>query len=102
MKSHKYQIRVTRVEDRDGQTTDGPSLEFTAANHDELTEIVALIQAKGPFATDDAAAFALGLKLFGETILTHKNLELFSEIRPQFMAFMKRLKASFKESEQAA
>ena len=98
MKSHKYQVTVTRVEDKDGNPTDGPSIEFASSNHDELIQIVRLIQSAGPFPADDAASFAVGLKLFGEAMLTHKESDLFTEIRPHFMAFMKKLKASLKDA----
>jgi len=96
MKSHKYHISVTRIEDKDGHATDGPSITFAAFNHDELVEIVRLMQGAGPFAADEAASFAVGLKLFGEAMLTHKGSDLFTELRPHFMAFMKKLKASLK------
>ena len=65
MKSHKYKVTVTRVEDKDGNPTDGPSIDFASSNHDELIQIVRLIQAAGPFPADEAASFAVGLKLFG-------------------------------------
>lgn len=98
MKSHKYKVTVSRVEDKDGNPTDGPSIAFASSNHDELIQIVRLIQAAGPFPEDEAASFAIGLKLFGDAMLTHKDLELFTEIRPHFMTFMKKLKASLKDA----
>lgn len=94
MKSHKYRVTVTRCEDKDGNAADGPSIEFTASNHDEIIQIARLIQDAGVFPADEAASFAIGLKLFGETMLIHKEAELFTEIRPHFIAFMKKLKAS--------
>ncbi|HNQ04634.1 MAG TPA: DUF3861 domain-containing protein [Thiobacillaceae bacterium] len=97
MKSHKYHISVTRVEDKDGHATDGPSITFASFNHDEIIEIVRRIQGAGVFPADEAASFAVGLKLFGEAMLTHKDSELFTELRPHFMAFMKKLKASLKD-----
>ena len=96
MKSHTYHISVTRVEDKEGHPTDGPSITFSAFNHDELIEIVRRVQGAGRFPADEAACFALGLKLFGEAMLTHKESDLFTELRPHFMAFMKKLKASLK------
>ena len=47
---------------------------------------------RGDFDPDTAAALAIGLKLFGEVMLTHKEHPLFAELAPHFGAFMKRLK----------
>ena len=55
MKSHKYHISVTRVEDKEGHPTDGPSITFSAFNHDELIEIVRRVQGAGRFPADEAA-----------------------------------------------
>lgn len=98
MKSHKYTITVRRTEDKDGNPTDGPVITFTATNHDELTEIVRRVQDAGQFPADEAAAFAIGLKLFGETMLLHRDSALFTEMRPHFLDFMKKLKASLKDA----
>ena len=73
------------------------AITFTATNHDELTEIVRRMQDAGLFPPDEAAAFAIGLKLFGETMLLHRDSALFTEMRPHFMDFMKKLKASLKD-----
>ena len=98
MKNHKYSVTVTHTEDKEGQPVDGASLSFVTANHDELLEIVRRIQGAELFAPDETASFAVGLKLFGEAMLTHREAELFSDIRPHFMAFMKKLKASLQDA----
>lgn len=38
IKSHKYKLTVIRVEDKDDNPTDGPSIEFASSNHDELIQ----------------------------------------------------------------
>ena len=96
MKSHKYNVTVTHVEDKDGQPVDGATISFATANHDELFQIVRRMQGAGMFSDDEAAAFAIGLKLFSETMLMHKDSELFTELKPHFMAFMKHLKVTLK------
>lgn len=98
MKSHKYTITVAYTEDKDGTPMDGPSISFSASNHDEIIQIVRLMQSANVFTADEAAAFAIGLKLFGETMLTHKDSDLFSELKPHFGAFMKKLKATLKNT----
>jgi hypothetical protein len=44
------------------------------------------------FAPEDAAAFAIGLKLFREVMLQHRGSEVFKELDPHMSAFMKALK----------
>lgn len=94
MKHHTYRISVEHLEDKQGNPVVGQSLSFIATNHDEITEIVERIRASRQFEGDDAAAFAVGLKLFSEIMLKHKDNPLFSDFRPQFALFMKRLKAT--------
>lgn len=94
MKHHTYRISVEHLEDKQGNPVVGRSLSFIATNHDEITEIVERIRASRQFEGDDAAAFAVGLKLFSEIMLKHKDNPLFSDFRPQFALFMKRLKAT--------
>ena len=55
--------------------------------------IIARIRQRGDFDADTAASFALGLKLFGQVMLTHRDHPLFEEMGPQFGAFMKKLKS---------
>jgi hypothetical protein len=76
----------------------GHSISFDTYNHDELIEIIHRIQNSGQFSKDESTSFAVGLKLFGETMLQNKESELFSEIKPHLFDFMKKLKASLKNS----
>ena len=52
---------------------------------------------------DDEAAksFAVGLKLFSEVMLEHKNLPLFKDFMPHFGQFMKALKQTVKTQSQS-
>ncbi|MNR45833.1 hypothetical protein D3C85_1647260 [compost metagenome] len=43
---------------------------------------------------DQAAEFAIGLKMFSEVMLKNRENELFSEFRPAFSEFMKKLKST--------
>lgn len=94
MKQHRYRITVDYLADKDGMPPAAPSrLQFETGNHDELLGIVERIRQRGDFDADTAASFALGLKLFGEVMLTHRDHPLFEEMGPQFGAFMKKLKS---------
>ncbi|ONF95198.1 DUF3861 domain-containing protein [Sphingomonas jeddahensis] len=87
---HRY--RVT-VEPLDAENTAAP-LVFETANHDELFSIVERIRAKAIVPDDEAASFAIGLKLFTETMLHHRNHPLFANLAPHIGTFMKKLKAT--------
>lgn len=103
MKQHHYRITVEHLADKEGLPPATPSaLSFEAGNHDELLGIVERIRARGDFEPEIAAAFALGLKLFGEVMLTHRDHPLFEEMGPQFGAFMKRLKGGTPRQPQPA
>lgn len=93
MKQHRYRISVEHLADAQGApSTHAAPLSFEAGNHDDILAIVERMRARGEFDADTAAALAVGLKLFGEVMLTHKTHPLFAELVPHFGAFMKRLK----------
>lgn len=68
-------------------------LTFDATNHDEIIQLVERVKSRGILPDNEAAAFTLGLKLFGEILLRHRQEPLFAELYPHFGAFMKRLKS---------
>lgn len=47
MKSHKYNISVTHIEDKDGNPVSGKSISFLTSNHDEIIEIAQKIKNSG-------------------------------------------------------
>lgn len=81
------------LERADGQLVSNQTFSFLASNHDEISGIVEHVRSTGQFEGDEATAFAVGLKLFSEVMLHNKHNPLFTELRPQFLAFMKKLKA---------
>lgn len=85
MANHRYRIAV---EPLDG----GSPLVFEASTHDDLLAIVERIRASGDFEGDRAPAFAVGLKLFSESLLAHKALPHFAALAPHFGEFMRALK----------
>jgi hypothetical protein len=94
MKQHHYRITVEHLADKDGQAPATPaSLQFEAGNHDEILNVIERVHSRGDFDADTSAAFALGLKLFGEVMLTHRDHPLFATLAPHFGDFMKQLKA---------
>ena len=91
-KGHLYRITVEYLKDVKGGTVDKEPLTFETTNHDEILQIVERIRRKGLFDETEAAAFAVGLKLFSEVMLNNKDSDLFKPLRPAFREFMQGLK----------
>ena len=93
MKQHRYRITVEHLALPDGSPPAAcEPLCLTVGQHDDLATIVARARQRGDLPADDAAAFAIGLKLFGGVMLQHRHLPLFAQFAPHFKAFMQMLK----------
>lgn len=92
MKKHRYRVTLEHLADAHGAPTDGEPLQFEVDNHDDIIAIVERLRSRGDLG-DQAAAFGVGLKLFGEVMLENRDNPLFSSFRPHFAQFMKDLKA---------
>ncbi|QKZ13840.1 DUF3861 domain-containing protein [Spirosoma sp. KUDC1026] len=93
-KVNTYHLTLTPVRLASGEPVSNKQLDLTVDNHDELFSIIERLQEKDPFGDKaQAAEFALGLKLFSEVMLKHRNNPLFEELKPAFQPFMKRLKS---------
>jgi hypothetical protein len=68
-------------------------MSFDATTHDEIIQLVDRIKSRQILPEDEAAAFTVGLKLFGEIMLRHRHEPLFAGLFPHFGTFMKRLKS---------
>ncbi|WP_221797783.1 DUF3861 domain-containing protein [Oceanobacter mangrovi] len=93
MKQHRYRVTLEHLEDAKGNpsTYDAP-LQFEVGNHDDIFAVVEKVKNLSGLPADKAVPFAVGLKLFGETILENRDHPLFEEMGPHFMQFMKKLK----------
>jgi hypothetical protein len=91
-KNNVYKIRIDEVLLKDG-APGNKSLEFEFENHDDIFGIVERMQ-EGNILGDKAQAveFAIGLKLFSEVLINHKDNPLLEELKPAFQVFMKKLK----------
>jgi hypothetical protein len=93
-KENRYHLRLSQIAAKT-DTFEPASLELEFGNHDDILHIVRLMQAKPMFTDpDEAAQFAVGLKLFSEVMLKHRANPLFEELGQAFGPFMKKLKAS--------
>ncbi|MDQ1095049.1 MULTISPECIES: DUF3861 domain-containing protein [Chryseobacterium] len=92
-RNNTYHLDLKEISLKDGSTGSKTlSLEFK--NHDDLFHIFELIRNKNIFDNEQTAnEFALGLKLFTEVMITHKDLPIFEELKPAIGSFMKKLKS---------
>lgn len=91
-RNNTYHLDLRETSLKDG-TSGSRTLSFDFSNHDDLFQIFERIKAKQLFDDEQAAhEFALGLKLFTEVMITHKDHPLFEEIKPAIGQFMKKLK----------
>jgi len=88
---HAYRVNVQNLSD-DLAGGGARELTFEVTNHDEIMQLVERVRARGILPDDEVAAFTIGLKLFSEVMLRHRQEALFSDLFPHFGAFMKRLK----------
>ena len=92
MNSYRYKITVEALTGAKGQTVEGQTLSFEAANHDDLLGIVDRMRARLPFDSDTVASLGIGLKLFSEVALVQRNDPMFAMIRPALGEFVRGLK----------
>ena len=87
MKDQTYKFTIEQLEE-----TKADVLVFEASTRDDLFKIVEKMKTKSDFNEEDAAAFGVGLKLFGEVVMKNKEKELFKQFKPHFVNFMKEFK----------
>jgi hypothetical protein len=78
---------VEKLADARGQPVHGESLSFYAANHDDIPAIVNRLQAKLPLDAGTVASLGVGLKLFSEVVLVHRDNPMFAKIQPALAEF---------------
>lgn len=91
MPSH-YSITVQHTNDVGVPTGTAP-LTFPVSNHDDLFKILDLVRRTDVVPSAEATEFVIGLKLFTEVLIRHRNGPPFQELWPHMGAFMKALKA---------
>jgi len=94
-RAHKYQLTLSYLETAKGEAVDKQPITLEFTNHDDIFSIVERLQSRDPFNNkNEAAEFAIGLKLFSEVMLKNRKHPLFEELAPAFSEFMKKLKAT--------
>jgi hypothetical protein len=92
-RANKYRITLELIETAKGETGIYEPLHLEFDNHDEIFSIIKRMQENDPFNNQQQAAeFAIGIKMFSEVMLKNKNLPLFEEFGPAYGSFIKKLK----------
>ncbi|MEJ5033840.1 DUF3861 domain-containing protein [Acinetobacter sp. MYb177] len=102
MKQHTYEVTLKHITDAQGNpSTYTDILSFNTYNHDDIFKVLHVIQNSQMLDDEAAKSFTVGLKLFSEVMLEHKNLPLFKDFMPHFGQFMKALKQTVKTQSQS-
>jgi hypothetical protein len=98
MAGYKYKVTLEKIEDRSGNPIENESVSFQCENHDDILSIIERLKSHPAltFEGDERVAFAVGLKLFGETLLKHKSDPVFEPLKDHFKPFMMGLKGGNK------
>lgn len=96
MKNHHYRVTLEHVSGKSADDTLHAPLQFECTNHDDIFSIIERACAASLFEGDENAAFTVGLKLFSEIMLAHRDDPLFTPLQGAFGEFMKGLKARTK------
>jgi len=91
---HQYELTFKYLKNNKGEIMDKTPISLPFQNYDDIYKIIEILNEKNLFKdASQTNQFVLGLKLFGDVMMKNKDLELFSEMRPAFMDFMKKLKS---------
>lgn len=95
VREHRYRITLEHLATPREDTERHAPLVFEDGNHDDIFRIVDLQRRSGRFASDDeAAAFALGLKLLSEAVLRNREDPLLQQLKAPIGDFIRQLKAA--------
>ncbi|AKH21862.1 DUF3861 domain-containing protein [Sedimenticola thiotaurini] len=93
MAKHKYRVTLEHLSNPKGEISNHSPLQIEVDNHDDIFKIVELMRNRDDLGQNDAAALAIGIKLFGEVMLDNRDNPLFAAFMKDFSRFMKALKA---------
>lgn len=91
-KYNHYKVTLEHISSPKEDTLHSP-VEVIFDNHDNVFEIIEKLKQKDLFENaGESTEFAIGLKMFSEVMLRHKDHALFTDLMPAFKDFMKKLK----------
>jgi hypothetical protein len=100
MSAHNFRITLEYTGGKKEADPPAP-LSFEVGNHDDIFEIIARVRGAGRFEHDEAAALALGMKLFSEVMLAHRDDPLFAPIAAAYREYIMAFKAQMRAANEA-
>lgn len=91
-KEHRYRVTVEHLHTPKPEAALHAPLQFEAVNHDEILGIVDRLRESGRFDAATTASLTIGLKLFGEAALKHREDPLFAPLLGPLREFIQALK----------
>ncbi|PRD39603.1 UNVERIFIED_CONTAM: hypothetical protein NCL1_01220 [Trichonephila clavipes] len=85
MKQHRYRLTLEHIAAIKAETPLHEPLQFEAVNHDDLFAIIERLREARLFPGDESTAFAVGLKLFTEAMLMHRDHPLHERENPRLL-----------------
>jgi hypothetical protein len=98
MSAHQYRITLEYLGGKHAGPESHPPIVFETGNHDDIFRIVKSVQAAQLFDRDTAAALVLGMKLFSEVMLQHKNDPMFAPMLAAYLEYIGPFKKRLKEA----
>lgn len=90
---NEYEIIFRQIKNNKGELSDQQPVEFLFKNHDDVFKIIETLSEKDLFEEQSQVVqFVIGLKLFGDIMMRNRDMDLFADIQPAFVEFMKKLK----------
>ncbi len=92
-KHNLYKISLEEIKLKNG-SDELKTIHLAVTNHDDILDIIKRQKERNLFGNEqDAAEFALGLKLFTEVMLRNRNHPVFEDLKPVFGNFMQKVKS---------
>ncbi len=90
---HQYKLTLDYLKNNKGEDMHEEPIVLLFQNHDNIYKILEVLEERDLFGDrEQTHQFAIGLKLFGDILMRHRDHPLFEDIHPAFVAFMKKLK----------
>jgi len=96
MSAHRYRITLEYAGGKHAGPELHAPLSFSAENHDDIFLILERARKAAMFDADTTAALVLGMKLFSEVMLMHRDDPLFEPIRAAYREYIRGFKARTK------
>lgn len=97
MKANTYRITIEQIDDNNNIV--GQPLQLEMQDHENLFNAIETIKQKSGLAPQIATRLAVGVRLFGTTLLQERKNPLFADFFPHFKAFMQDLKKTIKNAD---